>query len=106
MIYKRVNDKPRFVPENYKTIYNKKCIPEDIEYDVEMQHHGTGIEPENHPLKNHIYFHPCGNCNSENIKVIYAHWCVSTHSGDAYWDYEAYCEDCQKFTVCSYSEND
>lgn len=106
MIYKRVNDKPRFMSEDYKTKYEKPCIPEEIEFTTEMRHCGTGIEPENHPLKNHIRFHPCGNCESMNIKVIYANWCVSTHSGDAYWDYESFCEDCQKHTTCSFSEND
>jgi hypothetical protein len=106
MLYIRVNDKPIFIAENYKAKYDKPCIPEEIEFDLEMTHYGTGIEPENHPLKNHIRFHPCDNCKSTNIKVIFAHWCVSPNSGDSYWDYESLCEDCQKYTACSFSEND
>ena len=49
-MYQRVNEEPTFVPKNYKKKYDKPCIPETIEYDVEMIHEGTGIEPENHPL--------------------------------------------------------
>jgi hypothetical protein len=104
-LYRRISDKPKFVSKNYKTKYDKPCIPEEIEYDLEMSHVGTGIEPENHPLNNHIRFHGCENCKSDHVKVIYAHWCVSPHSGDSYWDYELYCEDCQKYTQSSFAEN-
>ncbi|NHJ46980.1 MAG: hypothetical protein FK733_04250 [Asgard group archaeon] len=105
MLYRRVQKTPKFVSQDYKTKYDKPCIPEEIEYDLEMTHWGTGIEPENHPLKNHIRFHDCKNCESLNVKVIYASWCVSPNSGDAYWDYEIYCEDCQMYTQCSFSDN-
>jgi len=97
---------PRFASVDYKIEYDKPCIPEKLELDIEMTHYGTGIHPNNHPLKGHIRFRNCENCSSDKVLVIYAHWCVSTHSGDAYWDYELICEDCQMFSQCSYAEND
>jgi len=106
MLYKRFQDTPYFVSENYLEKYNspfkETSDPEDY---LEEVYVGTGISPEHHPLQR-INYHSCGNCQSKNIKIIYARWCVSPHSGDAYWDYEAFCEDCHKFTQCSYNEND
>ncbi|NHJ88020.1 MAG: hypothetical protein FK734_21325 [Asgard group archaeon] len=105
-MYRRKTENPQFASADYKTKYDKPCIPEELELDIEMEHHGTGIHPSKHPLKGHINFGKCENCGSENVLVIYAHWCVSTHSGDSYWDYELVCEDCHYYSQGSFAEND
>lgn len=104
-MYTRINDSPHFVPRNYLEEFSKPCEPEKPKPDLEMECQGTGISPEEHPMKDRINFHPCANCKSENIKIIYAHWCVSPNSGDSYWDYEALCENCGKYISVSFSEN-
>ncbi|NHJ88047.1 MAG: hypothetical protein FK734_21460 [Asgard group archaeon] len=105
-MYQEINDEPRFMPKDYREKYDKPCIPEDLELDTNMEHYGIGIAPYDHPLNGHIPMRGCGNCNSDNVLVIYAQWNVSTHSGDSYWDYEIYCNDCHKYTSRSFAEND
>ena len=71
-----------------------------------MEYYGSGVDIEDHPLKDRCNMHGCAECKSDNVKVIYGKWCVSTHSGDSYFDYEVVCEDCGKFTARSFNEND
>ena len=106
MLYERVTDTPSFVSEEYKTEFSEPIIPNDDNEMVSREYYGTGVQINEHPLKNHINFYGCGECESTNVKVIYGQWCVSTASGDAYWDYEIVCDDCGKFTARSYNEND
>ncbi len=47
----------------------------------------------------------CKSCSSKNVLVIAAQRCVHMFSGDEYWDYEIYCEDCSKNTQRSYADN-
>jgi hypothetical protein len=106
MLYERITDIPSFVCEDYASQHPEPII-EDSQNDwTEREYYGSGISVENHPLKSHINFNGCGECESENVKVIYSRWCVSTASGDAYWDYEIICENCGKFTARSFNEND
>ncbi|MBN1330321.1 MAG: hypothetical protein JXA54_12680 [Candidatus Heimdallarchaeota archaeon] len=105
-MYRSKSENPKFTTADYKTKYNKPCIPEDLELDVEMVYYGTGVDPKEHPLRGYIRFNKCENCSSDNVNVIYARWCVSTHSGNSYWDYELICEDCNFFSQCSFAEND
>lgn len=99
-----ITDNPRFVPNNYKELYSAPC--EKIKEYGQTWYKGTGISFVDHPLKNHIWFNGCGNCESNNVKVLAAQWSVSYHSGDQYWDYEIFCEDCGKYTQRAYAEND
>ncbi|TFG29081.1 hypothetical protein EU528_10265 [Candidatus Thorarchaeota archaeon] len=66
---------------------------------------GNGIPIEQHPLKGRCNMQGCGNCKSEQVKVIYAQWSVSVASGDTYWDYEVFCGECGMYTSRSFSEN-
>ena len=100
----RISDKPRFVPDNYKEIFSSPC--EMFHEFGQDWYKGTGIKPKKHPLLSYIGFRGCGNCESDNVLVIAAQWCVSYHSGDAYWDYEIFCKKCGKFTQRAYAEND
>ena len=106
MLFERVTDEPSFVSKDFETDYSEPIIENERNEMVWMEFYGTGIPIENHPLKNHINFSSCGACKSSNVKVIYGMWCVSTASGDAYWDSEIVCEDCGKFTSRSFNEND
>ena len=106
MLYERFQDTPRFVSLNYLKEYSQPCEKtSDPEEYFEEEYAGTGIPPEEHPMKR-FTFRPCKNCGNKDVLIIYAHWCVSSHSGDAYWDYEAFCDKCGKYTQCSYNEND
>ena len=107
MVDEWVRDEPRLIEKDYKTKYTKPLV----KYHKRGQdwYLGTGIVWEKHPLKSDIpkwAGSKCGNCKSENTKIIAAQWCVSYASGDAYWDCEIYCEDCGKYTQRAYAEND
>ena len=100
------SDNPKMVEKNYKEIFKEPCIP-TINNDYDWQEFkGTGVKLEDHPLNGTIPMRECPNCDSKDVKVIYAKWCVSVHSGDTYWDYEIFCEACKKFSLRSYAEND
>jgi Leucine-rich repeat (LRR) protein len=81
---------------------NKTCVEVgDNEYS------GSGVVPSEHPLNGRIRFsEKCAKCNSENILITYATFSVHTHSGDAYWDYEYVCQNCNSKHQSSYAEND
>ena len=106
LLYERVTDAPTFVPQGYETEFSEPIMPNEDNEMVWREFYGTGIPIEEHPLKSHINFYGCGVCKSSNVKVIYGKWCVSTASGDAYWDYEIACKSCGKFTARSFNEND
>ncbi len=91
-----ITDKPRFIELNYKIRYDKFQIL--VKKLGQEWYLGTGVVWEAHSLKHHIPKFPCGNCNSENVKVIAAQWNVSSHSGDKYWECEIACGDCVKYT--------
>nr|MDO8113663.1 hypothetical protein [Candidatus Sigynarchaeota archaeon] len=108
MIDTSTSDTPIFVPKDFKTLFTKPCA-----FDERMSNEwhqewftGTGISPAEHPLARQIAFSACGNCGSNDVLVIAAQWCVSYHSGDAYWDYEIECRLCGKYTKASFCEND
>ena len=104
-MYQRITDKPKLVPQDYKTKYNEECIASEDNSGLKKIYYGTGISRDTHPLKKHINMRVCGNCNNPKVKVIYAQWSVHPMSGDKYYDYEVFCEKCQKFTSRSYTEN-
>ncbi|MBN2227951.1 MAG: hypothetical protein JW779_00035 [Candidatus Thorarchaeota archaeon] len=81
-------------------------IPNESNEWTWMEYIGSGVEIAGHPLKDRCNMRGCAACESENVRVIYGKWCVSAHSGDAYYDYEIVCLDCGKFTARSYNEND
>lgn len=73
---------------------------------------GSGLPPAQHPGKNelrvlgeHLPLTVCGKCRSKNVRVIALQGCVAGHSGDAYYDYEIICKECNHFTAFSYAEN-
>ncbi len=103
-MYVRSSDEPKFVPKDYKKIYTNPCSK--FKEFGQKWYKGTGVSPKGHPLKGHIRFSGCGNCESENVEVIAAQWSVSYASCDQYWDYEIFCEDCGKYTQRSYADND
>jgi len=105
MLYERVNDSPVLGPEDFKNLDQPIIANEDNEW-TWMEYYGSGVDISNHPLKDRCNMHGCAECKSENVKVIYGKWCVSTASGDAYFDYEIVCEEWGKFTARSYNEND
>ncbi|MGY5854803.1 MAG: hypothetical protein RTU92_14640 [Candidatus Thorarchaeota archaeon] len=106
MLYEKVTDVPRIASKDYLTEYDVPISPADDNDWIAMVYTGTGVSIDEHPLNGKIWMKGCGNCESENVKVIYAQWSVSPHSGDAYWDYEMICSDCGKFTSRSFNEND
>ena len=106
MLYEEITDIPRFAPKNWMDEYAEPIAPHEDNEWTSMEYAGTGVSLDKHPLNDRIWMKGCGNCEGENVKVIYAHWCVSTASGDAYWDYEIICEDCGKYTSRSFNEND
>ncbi len=105
MLYERVNDSPVLASKDYLTNLDKPVYPNDSNEGTWMEFFGTGVPMSEHPLEGYCNFYGCGECKSDNVKVIYGKWCVSTSSGDAYWDYEIVCEDCGKFTARSFSDN-
>ena len=106
MLYERVTDTPSLVSDDYESEHPEPIMENSRNDWTWREYYGTGVSMENHPLKDHINFYGCGECESENVKVIYGSWSVSTASGDAYWDYEIICGDCGKFTARSFNEND
>ena len=97
--------KPHFVPKNYLKEYNEpiKTISEGNGF--RWEYAGTGVRISEHPLKKGCDMHGCGSCKSRNVKVIYAQMNIHPMSGDKYYDYEIFCEDCGKYTTRSYAEN-
>ncbi len=106
MLYEQITDTPRIAAEDWKLRYKEPISPSEDNDWITMIFTGSGVSIEAHPLNGKIWMKGCGNCEGESVKVIYAHWCVSPHSGDAYWDYEIICDDCGRFTSRSFSEND
>ena len=106
MLYERVNDSPVLASKDYKTQYDKPIVPSEDNEWVWMEFFGSGVHINEHPLESKCNMYGCGECKSDNVQVIYGKWCVSVHSGDAYWDYEVACSDCGKYTARSFSEND
>jgi len=105
MLYEKVQDIPRLAFQDWMTRHSADIVPDEHnDWDGQI-FRGTGVPIEEHPLKGNCSMYGCGNCESENVKVIYAQWSVSVASGDAYWDYEVICEDCGKYTSRSFSEN-
>lgn len=98
-----IRDEPYLTSADYRTKYSEPCVK--VKQYGQTWYFGTGIAPEEHPLKGHIGIRGCGNCQSENVKVIAAQRSVSYASGDQYWDCEVYCEDCGKYTQRAYAEN-
>lgn len=98
-----VTDEPRFIENDYESRYSDPC--QMLKDGLEKLCKGSGISPASHPLKEFIRFRNCGNCKSKTVKVLYARWVVHPMSGDAYWDYEIYCEKCKKYTQRSFTEN-
>lgn len=73
---------------------------------------GSGIRPADHPMRNEMRAlelgldqADCLYCESKDVYVIALQGCVSMHSGDAYYDFELRCNQCEKFSVYSYAEN-
>jgi hypothetical protein len=105
MLYEQIQDVPRLAPRDWKTLFKENLIPDEHNDWDGQTFRGLGVPIQEHPLKSNCNMQGCGNCKSENVKVIYAQWSVSVASGDAYWDYEIICEDCGKYTSRSFSEN-
>ena len=103
-MYISKSDEPKIAKKDYMNIYNVDVVKE--RFSVQDWYFGSEIKPDEHPLRNHINFDHCSNCQSKNVKVIAAQWCVSYHSGNAYWDYEIIFEECGMYTQNSYAEND
>ena len=105
---KNYSEKPRLADKDYLTKYDKDCIEDEASCSAKRIFVGKGVYPAAHPLREKINFTrtKCSNCNSFNVKVIYAHWCVHMMSGDTYWDYEIHCETCNMFTKHSFADND
>ena len=100
-----ISETPRMVDEDYKEKYPEDCIADEDNSGLKKIYFGSGIAPSKHPLKKHVRFGKCENCNDPDVKVIYAQWSVHPMSGDAYWDYELFCEKCKKYSSRSYAEN-
>ena len=105
MLYETITDTPRIASKDYST-FEKPIMPDEDNDWIAMVYRGSGVSINEHPLKDRMNMHGCGECRSDNVLVIYAQWSVSTHSGDSYWDYEIVCGDCGKFTARSFNEND
>ena len=105
MLYEKVQVLLRFASNDWKTLYDNELVPDEgNDWDGKV-FRGSGIPIEEHPLKENCNMRGCGNCDSEHVKVIYAQWSVSVASGDSYWDYELFCEECSMYTSRSFSEN-
>jgi hypothetical protein len=95
-----------------RTFYYKDTSPCEItNFGNQNWYHGTGVPPKEHPGRNLIrpldyamLSAKCLYCESKSVLVIALQGCVS-HSGDAYYDYEIICSDCNRFSACSYAEN-
>ncbi len=79
--------------------------------DTEMfswEYYGSGIAPSEHPLKDELGLErrSCLNCESHHILVIYAQRTIHPMSGDEYYDLEVVCQDCGKFSVYAFADND
>ena len=98
-----VRDTPKLIEANYTSKYETSC--EEFQLAGQTWYKGTGVPPDQHPLKDHIWFGTCGRCGSESVLVLAAQWSVSFSSGDQYWDYEIVCVDCGAFTQRAYAEN-
>ncbi|MBN2228469.1 MAG: hypothetical protein JW779_02675 [Candidatus Thorarchaeota archaeon] len=105
MLYEQITDEPRLASKSWMTDCTEPLIPGENNDMLASVFTGTGVLIHAHPLNKRIAMRGCGNCESMNVLVIYAQWSVSTASGDAYWDYEILCNDCQKYTSRSFSEN-
>ncbi len=105
MLYERVNDSPALGSKTYLEFEESLMENPRNDYDW-CEYYGSGVPIDGHPLKRQCRMRGCAECESDNVKVIYAKWCVSVHSGDSYYDYEVVCADCGKFTARSYNEND
>jgi len=102
-----IYEQPKLTEEDYKTRYTE--LVKKVHRSGQDWYLGTGIAWEDHPLKDNIpewAGTKCGNCDSENTRIIAAQWSVSFHSGDVYWDCEIFCEDCGKYSQRAYAEND
>ncbi|NHJ13570.1 MAG: hypothetical protein EAX95_07820 [Candidatus Thorarchaeota archaeon] len=106
MLYETVTNEPRIANADYMEIFQDPLIPDEDNSWTAMVYRGTGVSIDEHPLRDRLGMRGCKNCGSEEVKVIYAQWSVSTASGDAYWDYEIVCSNCGMFTARSFSEND
>lgn len=106
MLYERITDSPSLVSEEYEKEFDEPILENSNNDWQWSEYFGTGVAIEAHPLKDAIKMSGCGECESSDVKVIYGRWCVSTASGDVYWDYEIVCNDCGKFTARSFNEND
>jgi hypothetical protein len=104
MLYETVTDTPRIASPDYMKM-EKPIEPDEGNEWTWMQYTGSGVSISDHPLNNRCHMRGCGDCESGNVIVIFGRWCVSTASGDEYWDYEIRCNDCGKFTARSFSEN-
>lgn len=105
MLYETVTDTPRIASKTYMESA-APIVPDEGNEWTWMQYEGTGVTIDEHPLKERCHMRGCGECSSENVLVIFGRWCVSTASGDEYWDYEIKCIDCGKFTARLFSDND
>ena len=104
MLYEEVRDTPRLAPIDWETRFAEGLLPdENNDWDAKI-FRGTGVPLKDHPMKGSCNMHGCGNCDSDNVKVIYGQWSVSVANGDAYWDYEVVCEECGMFTSRSFSD--
>jgi hypothetical protein len=106
MLYETVTETPRIADKNFATRYNDPLVPDEGNCDLAKSFSGTGIPIADHPLKDSAHIRGCGNCEGDNVLVIYGQWSVSTASGDVYWDHEVICNDCGMFTARSFSDND
>lgn len=106
MLYERITDSPSLISKEFETEYSDPLIENNKNDGTWREYYGTGVTINAHPLRDYINMKGCGECKSTNVKVIYGKWCVSTASGDVYWDYEIACLDCGRFTARSFNEND
>ena len=96
-----------------RKLFSKATSPcEENVFEKQTWYIGSGISPESHPgrniirpLENAMLTSKCLYCESQNILVIALQGCVNMNSGDAYFDYELICKDCNKFSAVSYAEN-
>ncbi len=100
-----VANEPNFTRKNFKTHYKEPVVEEKENIGFHW-YRGQGIKASKHPLRQHIDFGTCANCESSDVLVIAAQFNVHMMSGDKYYDYEIECQACGKFTRASYAEND
>ncbi len=102
MSQESVTEKPQYVPDNYGTAFKEGCV---LFPDIQDWYKGTGVVTADHPLRESIPFEGCGNCSNKKVDIIAAQYTVHPNSGDAYWDYEVFCDECDRFTQRSFAEN-